>query len=342
MKAMVLKEYNKDLVLEEVEKPEPGLGEIVVKVTYCGICGTDIKILTGKLSSIVSLPHVPGHEIVGCVDSVGQGVTDVKEGDKGIVYFYLSCGKCEMCSQGRENICYYIKRLGFELDGGYAQYVKMPAKNFCKYESSILGEKMAVLPDAIATSYHALKSVGSLKIGQKVLIVGIGGLGIHAVQIAKKMGAVVLGTTRRKKAKEMALHYGADVVIDPNNTNPYEQVMDFTGGRGVDVVIENVGIKKTMSWSLPSLKRGGNLVIVGYDPLNPLPVNGMSMHYNEWSIKGTRVSTRQELIEVIELVESGKIDPIVTKVIPLEKVNDGLREIQENKNIGRIVLKVED
>ncbi|ODS40565.1 MAG: hypothetical protein A7315_02460 [Candidatus Altiarchaeales archaeon WOR_SM1_79] len=341
MKAMVLMEYNRELILQDCTRPKPDFKEVVLKVENCGICGTDIKIVTGKLSSIITLPHIPGHEIAGSVVDVGSEVKGIKEGDRGIAYFYLGCGDCEMCRTSRENICYSVKRLGFELPGGYAEYVKMPAYNFCKYAKDIPSEKMAILPDAIATSYHALKTLANLKIGQSVLVVGIGGLGIHAVQIAKKMDAVVLGTSRRKEARDMALSYGADFVINPNDGNPYEQIMDYTQGKGVDVVIEAVGINQTFKWSLSSLKRGGSLILVGYDPTNPLPFYGMSMHYNEWSIKGSRVSTKQELIEVIKLVEQGDIEPVVSKTIPLEEINDGLEEIRRGKNIGRIVLKID-
>ncbi|MBE3040174.1 MAG: zinc-binding dehydrogenase [Chloroflexi bacterium] len=340
MKALVLREYGKDLALEEIVKPEPRRDEIILKVSYCGLCGTDLKIASGKLSSIIKLPHVPGHEIVGRVESVGAGVRGLKEGDHGVAYFYVSCGVCEMCRSGKENICATVERLGFERYGGFAEYVRLPAYNVCTYEGTVAEEKMAVLPDAIATPYHALKTVASARIGQFVLIVGIGGLGIHAVQIAKHMGCIVVGTDRRKEVMQKALAFGADLVVNPDEADVRESVMRFTGGRGVDVVIENVGTDETIQWSVSCLKRGGVLVIVGYDPLNPIGLNGMTMLYNEWTIRGSRVSTRQELVEVIHLVQTGKIDPVVTKVIKLEDVNLGLAELKDKKNVGRLVVKV--
>jgi propanol-preferring alcohol dehydrogenase len=340
MKAMVLREYDRPLVLEEIARPEPGRDEIVLKVSHCGLCGTDLKIAGGKLPSIITLPHVPGHEIVGTVAGVGEGVHGLKEGDHGVVYFYIGCGVCEMCRSGRENICPSVVRPGFELYGGFAEYVRVPAYNLCPHDGTVAGEKMAVLPDAIATSYHALKTVASARIGQSVLIAGIGGLGIHAVQIAKYMGCTVIGTTRRPDVRVKAMEYGADLVVNPAEADVRESVMRFTGGRGVDAVIENVGTNETMTWSLSCLKRGGVLVMVGYDPLNPVGVNGMSMHYNEWTISGSRVSTRQELMEVIGLVKTGKVDPVVTKVIGLEDLNMGLAELKGKKNVGRLVVRV--
>jgi 2-desacetyl-2-hydroxyethyl bacteriochlorophyllide A dehydrogenase len=340
MRAMVLREYGKPLALEEIAKPEPGRDEIILKVSHCGLCGTDLKIASGKLSSIITLPHVPGHEIVGTVESVGAAVRGLKEGDHGLAYFYIGCGVCEMCRSGRENICPRVVRPGFELYGGFAEYVRLPAYNVCTHDGTIAGEKMAVLPDAIATSYHALKTVASVRIGQSVLIAGIGGLGIHAVQIAKYMGCTVIGTTRRDEVRTKAMAFGADLVVNPSEADVRESVMRFTDGRGVDAVIENVGTNETMQWSLSCLKRGGVLVMVGYDPVNLVGVNGMSMHYNEWSISGSRVSTKQELIEVIGLVKAGKIDPVVTKVIRLEDLNMGLTELNDKKNVGRLVVRI--
>jgi len=340
MKAMVLDSYNAELKLSEKTKPQPQSGEIVLRVTHCGICGTDLKIVTGKLAAIIKLPHIPGHEIVGRVESVGKKVEGISEGDKGVAYFYIGCGVCEMCRSGRENICYYLKRLGFERDGGFAEYVRMPAYNFCKYEADISGEKMAVLPDAVATSYHALKTMGGVRIGQTVLIVGLGGLGIHALQLAKMMGAAVVGTSRRKEVQEAARLFGADLIINPAEGDPLKMIQDFTGGRGVDVVIENVGTSDTLTWSLPSLKKGGNLVLVGYDPTSPVALDSLSMHYNEWTVRGSRVSTKQELVEVLRLVEKRMIEPVVTRVLPLEEANLGLSEVGSKKNIGRVVLAV--
>jgi len=341
MKAMVLKEYNKDLVLEDRETPKPGSNEIVIKVASCGICGTDIKIVTGLLPHIITLPRIPGHEIAGNVVEVGGDVKNVKVGDQGIAYFYRGCGDCEMCRTSRENICYSIKRLGFELDGGFRQYIKLPAYNFCPFNGDLPLGEMAILPDAVATPYHALKRLGNVKIGQTVLIVGVGGLGVHALQIAKLIGAKIAAADLRDEAINKAESFGAELLVDPKWENPYEAIMEWTEGKGVDVVLEGVGKKETFEWSLPSLKRGGRLIIMGYDPINPLPVSPLQMHYNEWIIMGARLSTKQELIEVIRLVEQGDLKPVVAKTIPLEEINAGLEEVKRGENIGRIVLSIE-
>jgi len=338
MKAFVLREYNQEMSLETVGDPVPGPFEIILRVKACGVCGTDLKIVSGKIPPpIVTLPHTPGHEIAGEVVACGSDVKNVSIGQKGIAYFYIGCKDCEMCRTGRENVCFSIKRLGFELPGGFAEFVKMPSYNFCSFRGGGFNE-MAILPDAVATSYHALKTMAEVRAGQDVLIMGIGGLGIHAVQIAKLMGARVIAVARRESPLRLASVLGADFVIDSSEENSSEKVLEITQGHGVDVVIENVGSSQSLRWSLPCLKRRGRLVLVGYDPSDPYPLNAMEMHYNEWVICGSRVSTKQELVEVIRLVERGRIKPVVSRLFNWTQANEAIREIQKRTGVGRTVL----
>lgn len=339
MKALVLRQYNQAMPLEEVADPVPGPLDIVLRIRACGVCGTDLKIFSGKIPPpIVTLPHTPGHEIAGEVAAVGSAVTNVKIGQRGIAYFYIGCKDCEMCRTGRENVCFSIKRLGFELAGGFAEFVKLPAYNFCPFDERMSVNEMAVLPDAIATPYHALKTMAEVKAGQTVLIMGVGGLGIHAVQIAKLMGARVIAVDRREAPLKLAPEYGADFVIDSSEKDSQKGVLEITGGRGADVIIENVGSAQSMGWSLPCLKRRGRLIIVGYDPSNPYPLNAMEMHYNEWIICGSRTSTKQEVLEVIDLVQRGRIKPVVSKLFPWVEANEAIKEIQKRTGVGRTVL----
>jgi len=338
MLAAVLKEYNRELSIEEVEKPSLSYGEILLKVRYCGICGTDLKIVSGKLKHIVTLPHIPGHEIAGEVVDVGEGVKTVKQGDTGIVYLYITCRDCELCRTGRENICYSVRRLGFELNGGFAQYVRIPEYNFCRVAHSTELYKMAILPDAVETPYHVLKNLAHVKPGNKVMIVGAGGLGLHAIQISKLMGAQVMVVDIREKALELAEELGADVSI--NSSEVIDEVMKWTDSKGVDFVIEGVGTDQTISWSLYCLKKGGKLFIMGYDPLNPVRVRPLDLHYNEWSIVGARLGTKQELIEVIELIESGKILPVISGLYQLSDINRALNDLKEGSSIGRMVIEI--
>ncbi len=340
MEGMVLAAYNRPLELRELPVPEPGPGEVLLRVTHCGICGTDLKIVTGQLPEVITLPHVPGHEIAGEVASVGPGVTGLEPGQRGVVYPYLSCGDCELCRGGRENICFRVRRLGFELPGGFARYVKLPAYNFCRTGGAVPPGEMSVLADAAATPYHALKTVGRLAPGQRLLIVGAGGLGLFAVQVARLMGARVAAADLRPGALQAAQSFGAELLVDPGHSDPRRAVLDWTRGRGVDLVLEGVGVEATFRWSIACLKRGGRLVIMGYDPVNPLPLGAKEMHYNEWTVAGTRLAPKQELVEVIELVEQGALRSVATRRRRLREANEALRELADGDRVGRIVLEV--
>lgn len=341
MKAMVLQRFNAPLVYEEVPIPRLGPGEALIKVLNCGICGTDVKIFQGLLPpSIVTLPHIMGHEVAGEVISVAPDVRNVQVGERVIVYFYIGCGKCRFCQSGRENICINIKRCGFEVDGGYAQLQKVPAKNLCLIDN-ISAQEAAILPDAVATTYHAIKKVGKVHINDRVLVLGAGGLGIHAVQIAKLCGAQVVVANRTEPRLDRVRELINDVhLISPQETNLKQYIDEWTKGEGVDVVIDTVGHPKIATdWGFSNLARGGRFVIVGYSTEQPLSVDMMGMHYNEWQIAGSRVSTKLELIETIRLVENHKIVPIVDRVFPLEEANQALRAVQEGNVVGRIVLE---
>ena len=339
MKAMVLKEYHRAMELSEIETPQIHKDEILLKVKACGVCQTDLKIFKGEIPPpIVTLPHVPGHEVAGEIVNVGDKVTGIRKGGAGVLYIYVACHKCEWCLSGQENLCPDLKRIGFELPGGYAQYVCAPSYAFCPIDPKIPFEEMAILTDAVATSYRAVNILAQVKAGQDILIVGAGGLGIHGVQIAKLCGARVLVADRREMALRLAKQFGADFLINVNEKSPPDFVGEMTKGKGVDAVIEYVGSPETLKWSLASLKKGGKLIIVGYSPGQPFPLDTMAMHYNEWEVKGARLCTKAELLQVIRLVEQKKIKPVVSKTFPFEEANEALKTLQQEETIGRLVL----
>jgi len=337
MKTLILEAYNHPLRLIERERPLLDQDEVLLKVRACGICQTDLKIIRGEIPPpIVTLPHILGHEVAGEVVALGDKVSGIRTGDLGVVYSYVTCHACERCMTGRENICNSVRRVGFELDGGFAEYLKIPAYNFCSFRKDLPLHQMAILPDAIGTTYHAVMTQSGIKAGQNMLIVGSGGLGIHALQFAKLCGARVLVVDRDQNALTLARQYGADETLSPEEAP--SRIADLTQGEGVDVVIEIVGSPETLSWSLPSLKRGGRLIIVGYAPGRPFPLDTMLMHYREYEIVGCRFVTKAELLQIIKLVEQGKITPVVTKTYPFEQANEALNDLRDQRSIGRTVL----
>jgi propanol-preferring alcohol dehydrogenase len=337
MKTMVLSQYNTPLEVHDREIPRVDSAEVLLKVKACGICQTDLKIIRGVIPPpIVTLPHVLGHEVVGEVVAVGDLVSEVQPGQVGVVYSYVTCHDCNLCLAGRENLCIHLERIGFEREGGFTEYLKIPAYNFCAFSKDLAVEKMAILADAIGTPYRAITGLAKVRPGQNVLIVGAGGLGIHAVQIAKLCGANVTVADLDPNARDLAKIYGADETLDP--AEAAQAILEQTGGLGVDAVIEIVGYPETLDWSLPALKSGGKLILVGYAPEHPFALNTMMMHYNEYEIIGCRFVTKSELLELIKLVENGKIKPVVTQTFPFDQANAALETLKEGKSLGRIVL----
>ncbi len=340
MRAQVLRQYGEPLVAETVPDPVPGPGDVVVRVRASGICGTDLKITSGKLPHVIRLPHVPGHEIAGEIAAVGSAVRDLSPGARGIVYHYLPCRDCPACRTGRENVCHAIVRLGFELPGGFAEYVKVPAYNFCRCEADLSLDALAILPDAVLTAYHSVTSCGDLRGGQRIGVVGAGGLGLHAVQVARLLGGAVAVADARPEALEAARSLGADRLVNPAAEDVVAAVMEWTHGDKVDVVLEGTGSAQLFQGGLEVLAPGGRLVIMGYDPLSPYPLKSMAMHYNEWTIAGSRLGTKQELLEVLDLVTRGRIRPVVGRTLPFDQVNRGLAEVRSGAVVGRVVLSM--
>ncbi len=339
MKAMVLEEYHRPLRAMQMEIPEPREHEILVRVKACGICQTDLKIVRGEIPPpIVHLPHIAGHEIAAEVVALGKGVADIQFGDVGVVYLYVPCRHCLLCLSGRENLCMNLRRVGFELPGGFAEYLRIPAYNFCRFDPELSPVRMAIAPDAIATAYHAVIRLAKVSAGQDVLVVGAGGLGLHGIQIAKLCGARVIAVDQRPQALAEAKEMGADAVLEARPDTP-AAIRGMTEGMGVDAVMEFVGRRESLPDSLAALKRGGRLVLVGYAPGQPFPVDSMAMHYNEWQIIGARSCLKIELLQVIRLIEERKIRPHVSQVFPFEKINEALTALQEGGATGRIVLR---
>jgi len=341
MKAMVLNTFNKPLELTEIDTPQIKEDEILLKVRGCGICQTDLKIIGGQIPpEFVQLPGIPGHEVLGEVVALGSAVSNLSEGDLGIVFLCVFCRECEMCLSGRQNLCLNLKRVGFDLYGGMAEYVRIPAHAFCPFRRDLALDfplhDLAITSDAIGTPFHAITRFADVKPGQNLLIVGAGGLGIHAVQIAKLYAAKVFVVDMDPRALDLAKKFGADETLEPAEAP--EALKELTKGIGVDVVLEIVGIPETLNWSLPSLKRGGKLILVGYAPGRPFPLDIMAMHFHEWEIIGSRFVTKPELMQAIKLIEEGKIKPVVTKAFPFEQANEALNALRSRTTLGRIAL----
>lgn len=336
MKAAVLKEFGKPLAIEEKPVPVPGAGEVLVKVMASGLCVSDIHIQDGKINT-VRLPYTPGHEMAGIVAEVGAGVTNVKAGDHVTAAIDLICHQCRYCRTGRTNLCTSLVRIGFERDGSHEEYCVIPAENAFLVADWIPFEQVTGFPDAVGCMYNAIKNQAKVKPGDRVLILGTGGLGMNAIQLAKVFGAEVYATSRQEEKNRISLEMGADGVINTREKNLQEEIERLTGGGLCDVVIDNIGIKGSIREALNVTCPGGKVIVTGYnDPYFEADFQDVMKYEKE--IIGMRGMTRQDLAEVIRLVEQKKVVPYVYKTIPFEEINEGLQMLRDGTAKGRVVL----
>lgn len=339
MKAAVLKEFNKPLVIEEVDIPKPGCGEVLVKVMASGLCSSDLHIQDGMIST-VKVPYTPGHEMAGVVAEVGEGVTQVKVGDHVTAAIDVICGHCKYCRTGRTNLCKSLVRIGFERDGSHGEYCVIPEENALKVADWVPFEQITGIPDAIGCMYNAIKNRAKVKPGDRVLILGTGGLGMNAIQIAKVFGAEVYATSRQQEKIEISLSMGADAGINTKVQDLKEEIIRLTNGEMCDVVIDNIGIKSSINDALSVVCPGGKVIVSGYVD-EYFEANYQDIMKFEKEILGMRGMTRQDMIEVIRLVENKKIIPYVYKKIPFENINEGLQMLRDGSAKGRVVLVME-
>ena len=336
MRAAVLHAFHRPLEIEEVERADPGDGEVTIQVKACGMCLTDVHIMEGKIPSIRP-PLIPGHEFAGVVVRKGSAAGPIEIGDRVTVNIDTNCGWCDSCLQGLTNRCENLIRIGFERDGGMAEYVNVPARNIEKIDNRVSFEEAAVIPDAVATMYRALKSIGKVTVGTKVAILGIGGLGMQGIKLGKLMGARVVGTSRNEKKLARAKALGADHVINTGQ----ESLLDATRKRigPYDVVIDNIGTKESIHEAVLACRHGGRVVVVGYvDPTLHAPFYDVVIR--EKQIFGVRAATRKEFREIVGLVNSGQFAPDIGEIIPLTKVNEAIQELKKGEYLTRNVLQI--
>jgi len=339
MRAALLHKIKEPLKLEDIPKPKIKPNEVLVKVKACGICHSDLHFIDGILR-VGKLPIILGHEAAGIVAKVGEDVKGFSEGEHVIIHFYISCGTCHYCRNGQENLCDKVVRFGMDVNGAFAEYAKVPARNLIKLPVEVKFEEGALLGCALGTSYHALKDTGKLKEDETIAIYGIGGLGMSAVQIAKLCGAHTIAVDIVDEKLNIAKKLGAEITINAKNKDPVKTIRDLTNGEGADLSVEFIGLPETITQALNSTRKRGRCVLVGFSALN-VSVNTNDIIIRELTIRGSRGMSRTNLIELTRLVKAKKLDlaPLVTKIIPLEKINVGI-DILRSKAAVRVVVKV--
>lgn len=349
MKALVLHEPGTPLVLEDRPKPEPGPGEVLLRVRACGLGLTLVWNKNQRNSRSANpgrLPRVIGHEVAGDIEAVGEGVTGFAVGDAVAVYYYLICGDCDWCRQGREDLCERLAgQVGRQIDGGLAEYMVLPERNVVAMPEGLDYVDVAIATDGVATPVHVLRHRAKLLAGETALVIGAGGgVGVHQVAVARAFGASVIAVDLGAEKLKAAESAGAEWTIDASSTTPViDAVREITGGRGVDVVVDMVGIDETFEASLASVGKGGRVVFVGtYKPDAVLALSPWSLGAGEIVLTGSRYCTRHDLAVALELVRSGQVRPIVTRTCDLEGANEVLEAIERNEVVARAAVVMPD
>ncbi|MBI2862006.1 MAG: alcohol dehydrogenase catalytic domain-containing protein [Chloroflexi bacterium] len=342
MKAIVLREFGPpgNLKLEEVEKPRPGQDEVLVKVAACGVCGHDLINRTGMFPR-TKPPVILGHEIAGVVEAVGSAVKDLAPGDRVATMQRSACGMCQYCVSGEEGICEVSSGFfGETIPGGYAEYMVAAPRSVVKLPQEIPFEQGAILACAVGTTYHAVKRRVKVQVGENVLITGAaGGLGGHFIQVVKLSGGRVIAVTDRESDREILQSRGADEIIVSPKLDFARPVREVTNGRGVDVAIEILG-SVTFSSTLRSLALAGRLLWVGNVMAEQVTFPPALLILRGLTFYGTAACSRQDLVEVIELVRQGRLKPVVARTLPLADAPMAHQLMIDRAVSGRVVLTI--
>ena len=330
------------LLVQDVPIPVPGATEVLVKVLACGICLSDVHLLDGTLPML--LPEVtPGHEAAGVIEAVGAEVPGWKPGDRVVMAGGRVCGTCRTCIRGRFEECEAFEIMGFNFDGAWAQYVVVPYPGLSSVPDNVPIEQAAVLADAVSTPYAALTDRAALKPGEAVGLWGIGGLGVHAVQIARLVGAApIIAFDPLPSARERALTLGADYALDPTDGDVVEQVRALTDGRMLDVAVDLVGSNRVLAQAASCLGRFGRCVMVGLS-LDPIELGmGLFFGVQSQSLLGHLGYKKRHLDELVDLVRLGRLDisGSVSALLPLEEVAAGVEQlVSKTGNPIRLVVQ---
>ncbi|NPV69951.1 MAG: alcohol dehydrogenase catalytic domain-containing protein [Firmicutes bacterium] len=338
MKAAVMHEFGKPLVVEDVPVRPPAGNEVLVRVHSCGVCYSDVKLFKGLLprERLPALPHILGHEIAGVVEGVGPLVRGVEPGTRVGVHFYATCGRCSQCRTGHEPLCEnLINQIGFTCNGGYAEYVTVPGRNVVPLPGNVGFDEAGIAADAIATSVEAVKRTAHVGLADRVAIIGAGGLGIHAVQVARLVGAWVLAVDVSAAKLEQAAELGA-------HECRLHSDMGDCGAKLFDVVIDAVGRQDTVKTSLRLVRPGGRIIMLGYASDVSFSIPTPEIVHHQITVSGSRASSMQSYVEAITLLERGQLTPLISRRYPLEQATRALEDLSSGAVSGRAVLDIAD
>jgi propanol-preferring alcohol dehydrogenase len=338
VKAAIVREFNEALRIEEIAAPAPAPDEVLIKVEACGVCHSDLHLADGdwpQLAKIIKKPLIPGHEVVGRVVDRGSAVSQPGPGVRvGVPWIHWTCGQCELCQEGRENLCLAQMITGATVDGGYAEFLTAKASHVLQVPEPLESIEAAPLFCAGVTVYRAIKTAG-IGPGQRVAVFGIGGLGHLAVQIAAQRGSRVVAIDIAQEKLQLAMSLGAESTFNASTTDIRKELRAMGGAHFALVTSAS---KAAYELAFGSLRRGGTLVVVGV-PAEPLSIPVIVMVGAETRILSSSVGTREDLRETLELAATGKIRCRV-EARRLDEINQVFDEMRRGTILGRVVLKM--
>jgi len=325
MKAAVFHQANQPLEIQEVPNPSYEDSEILVKIAACGLCRTDLHYLHGT-PTFKKPPIILGHEISGTVEEIGSKVTNFKKGDRILIPPVFSCGKCFFCRMGRGTLCSNQVMIGNHRDGGFAEYISVPAGEIFPLPEKIPLQEGCIISDAISTPYHAVVNRGEVKPGDKVAIFGCGGVGLAAVQMANAFGAIVFAIDIFDEKLEMARRFGATETLNARKEEDVAKAIRKLSGGGVDISIEVIGNPATIEQAFNSVRWGGRVVVVGFTSRD-VAINAGRLMFREIEVRGSLGCGLQDFPKIIEMIKNEKlrVEPLVTHKFKLEEINEGFQ-----------------
>lgn len=348
MKSARIVSPKEPLVISNSETPTPQNNQVLVKVKAVGVCHSDLHLWEGgydlgdgqfmKVTDRgVKYPVTPGHEIVGNVEKIGEGVNNISVGDSVLVYPWIGCGDCSACRAKNENLCDTPKSLGVFQDGGYSDYILVSHYRYLAKISGINMESAASLACSGLTAYSAIKKANTNS-PEFLVIIGAGGLGLMGVQIAKAItSAKVICVDLDDKKLNAAKDFGADYTVNSSSGDPTSEIISICNGKGADSVIDFVNAPPTAKTGISILRKRGNLVLVGLFG-GSVELSLVTIPLKAITIQGAYTGNYDDMVELLELAKKGTINPIISKHYSLNDVNLALNDLKDRKIIGRAVI----
>lgn len=343
MKAVTFHEFGgpEKLRYEDTAEPKIAENEALIRVRACALNHLDIWARTGTRSDRIPMPHISGSDISGEVASVGSLVKDHKFGDRVLLAPGISDETCAYCASGWDSLCENYKIIGYETQGGYAEYVSVPAHNLLPIPNDLSFEEAASVPLVFLTAWHMLTTRAHLLPGETVLVWGAGsGVGSAAIQVARVLGAKVIATAGTDQKLEKASKLGADWTINHHTQDVPAEVKRITNGKKANVVFDHVG-QATWDKSMRSMAPAGRLVNCGVTSGGKTDIDIRYIFVRQFSLMGSYMGGRGELLKVLTFFEDGRLSPVVDSIFPLKDAGAAQTRMEKSEHFGKIVLKVE-